>query len=83
MSTEDIIKRFVLEQNPSHNGHQEIGLDESLISNGLLDSMALLKLVLLMEEQFGVSVGDGELVPSNFETISQIKRFVETKRSAR
>jgi acyl carrier protein len=41
--------------------------------------MALLKLVTFIEEQFGVTVGDGDLVPDNLETINHIKAFVEMR----
>ena len=82
MSVEDTIKRFFLSEHLVGSGRTKIDLDESLISSGILDSMALLQLIVFIEEQFGVTVGDGELNPTNFETINQIKSFVEKKQQA-
>jgi acyl carrier protein len=52
---------------------------DSLISSGLLDSIGLLRLVLFLEERFGVKVADGDLVPENFETIERIASYVESR----
>ena len=53
--------------------------DESLLSSGILDSMTLIRLVAFLEDQFGLTVGDEELIPANFETLSRIKAFLEHK----
>jgi acyl carrier protein len=56
-----------------------LGPTDSLISSGVLDSIGLLRLVLFLEERFQVKVGDGDLVPGNFETIERIVSFVESR----
>jgi acyl carrier protein len=45
--------------------------------------MALLRLIVFIEEQFGLSVEDGELMPENFQSISLIKAYVESKQNGR
>lgn len=50
--------------------------DTSLLESGILDSLSLLKLVLFLEEQFGVAVGAEDLVPENFETINAICAYL-------
>jgi acyl carrier protein len=79
MSSETDIERLILEKLLPGKGRTSIQSDESLLKSGILDSLALLRLVVLLEQQFGVTVGDGELVPDNFETISQIKAFLDRK----
>ena len=59
-----------------------LGPTDSLISSGVLDSIGLLRLVLFLEERFQVKVGDGDLVPDNFETIERIVSFVESRSAA-
>jgi acyl carrier protein len=54
--------------------------DEPLL-DGLVDSTSMLRLVLFIEERFGVRVEDDELVPENFETIAKLAEFVEQKRA--
>ena len=54
--------------------------EASLISAGILDSLALLKLIIFVEERFEVKVFDGEVIPSNFETVAAIRSMIERKR---
>ena len=60
---------------------EKIAPDEDLISQGIIDSLAILKLVAFIERQFGVKVGDEDIAPENFQTLTSIKAFVEKKRS--
>ena len=50
-----------------------------LLESGIIDSLSLLKLVLFLEQKFGVVVGAEELVPENFQTVSTICSFLRTK----
>jgi acyl carrier protein len=79
METEAIITRFISDELLRGDGEVSLEPDSSLISTGILDSLALLKLLLFIEERFQVKVEDGEVNPSNFETINRIKAFVESK----
>ena len=80
MNTQDAIERFILDADATGKSRTKIDPDESLISNGILDSMALLQLVVFLEERFGITVEDGELIPDNFETINRMQAFMERKR---
>lgn len=53
--------------------------DDSLLEKGILDSIQIVKLTTFLEETFGITVGDDELVPENFETIASLARYVESK----
>jgi acyl carrier protein len=54
---------------------------EEPLLEGLVDSTAMLRLVLFIEERFGVHVEDDELVPENFETVRKLAEFVERKQA--
>jgi acyl carrier protein len=56
-----------------------IGYDESLISSGILDSLTLLQMIAYLEEEFGITIGDGDMDPANFETIRDMAAFVQSK----
>jgi acyl carrier protein len=83
MNTEAAIERFVIDELLYGGGPTKLEPDDELISSGLLDSMALLRLIVFIEEQFGLSVEDGELMPENFQSISLIKAYVESKQNGR
>lgn len=60
---------------------QSIGVDESLISSGVLDSVSWLQLVNFIEKQYGITVEDDELLPETFESVDAISQFVERKQA--
>ncbi len=76
------IEAFIREELLLGRGDDGISADESLISTGILDSLALLRLILFLEEEFGVTIEDGEVLPENFETISSMRSFLRKKRAA-
>lgn len=61
------------------------GLDRttSFIESGLIDSTGVLELVSFLEERFGISVADDDLVPENLDTLERVGRFVTRKQEAR
>ena len=50
---------------------------DSLIEQGLLDSLAMLRTVDFCEEHFGVHFDDSDLVPENFESVDALASLVE------
>jgi acyl carrier protein len=59
-------------------GATDVHLDDetSLLAAGVLDETGILELVLFVEETYGLTVDEGELGPSNFDTITSIATFV-------
>ena len=53
--------------------------DDRLLSNGILDSMGILEVVAFIEEEFHITVSDEELLPENFESLSELTTFVQSK----
>lgn len=49
--------------------------DENLIEAGL-DSMAIMRLVIFIEERFGVSLPDNEIEPENIQTIQALQQWI-------
>ena len=57
----------------------ELGECESLLGSGILDSTGVLELIAFLEQTYGVSFKDEELVAENFDSISKIAGFVSGK----
>lgn len=55
--------------------------DQSLDGARIVDSVRALELLLLVEEQFAITVENDEAVPANFDTVDGIVAFVERKRA--
>ena len=50
--------------------------DDSLLENGIIDSMGVMELVSFLEEAFGVRVADDDITEDNFGSVSAITRYV-------
>jgi methoxymalonate biosynthesis acyl carrier protein len=57
----------------------DIDSDCNLWTEGLLDSTAILELILWLESSFNISVENEELTPENFATMRNIEEFVSEK----
>ena len=60
------------------SGHQ-LADDKSFLENGIIDSTGVLELVAFLEEKFGISVADRELLPENLDSVQNAARFVARK----
>ncbi len=60
----------------SNNGYPD---ETSFLDEGIIDSMNVLELVAFVEENFGIAVEDHEIVPDNFDSVSRIATFVDTR----
>lgn len=53
--------------------------DTPLIASKILDSLSILKLVMFLEEQFGIEVDPEDVVPEHFETVDAICGLLRTQ----
>jgi acyl carrier protein len=53
--------------------------DTSLLENGVIDSLSLLRLVVFLEERFAIAVGDADLLPENFSSVNAICAYVRAR----
>jgi acyl carrier protein len=60
-------------------------LDEtvSLLETGVIDSTGVLELVAYIEETYGLSIDDDEIVPENLDSVENITAFVTRRLSLR
>ncbi|MGZ4664036.1 MAG: acyl carrier protein [Frankiaceae bacterium] len=59
----------------------DVADDASLIDEGVLDSIAVLEVVMFVEERLGVAVSDEEVLPEHFGSIDALTAFVERRRT--
>ena len=78
MDTEARIAKFVSEKlSVGQNG--DLSYDQSLLESGAIDSVGIFELVTFLENEFGITIGDEQIVPGNFETVNAIAAFVATQ----
>ncbi|MEU3186174.1 phosphopantetheine-binding protein [Streptomyces sp. NPDC006923] len=76
MSHVGTIKQFVIEEFLPDVSAQELADDHDLLSDGVIDSLGVLKLIAWVEDRFGVAIGDADLDPNNFRSVAAIDAFV-------
>ena len=63
-------------------GDKQIGDTDSLLDHGIIDSTAILELVLFLEETYGITVEDSELTPDNLDSIVNVSNYLRRKLNA-
>jgi acyl carrier protein len=61
------------------NGH--LADEDSLLEKGIIDSTGVLELIGFIENTYQIKFDDSDLTPENLDSISNLVRFVERKRS--
>ena len=79
-SLRERIQKFILENYLFTSDRSALGLDDSLLGRGIVDSTGMLEIIMFIEEQLGVTVKDEEMIPENLDSVSRIAAFVESKR---
>ncbi|HEY3139541.1 MAG TPA: acyl carrier protein [Acidimicrobiales bacterium] len=53
--------------------------DESLLDSGIVDSTGVMEVVTFLEESFGISIDDEELIADNLDSVDRLSGFVHRK----
>lgn len=56
--------------------------EQPLVSSGLIDSVATLRLVLFLEEKFGIFIDTSDIADGQLDTLCSIEALVGSKRAA-
>jgi acyl carrier protein len=75
----DRVKRFILEEFLPGEDPNELTDDTPLMTTGILDSLATLKLVTFLEQEFDITVEAHEADAENLNTLELITALVHRK----
>ncbi len=84
MNPEDIkstVKTFILGEYLPGEDPAALTDTTPLVTTGILDSIAVLKVVTFLENQFDIVIQPHEAVVENLNTLSDIERFVVSKKA--
>jgi acyl carrier protein len=76
----DAVKTFILDQFLPGEDPDELTDDTPLMTTGILDSLATLKLVTFLEEKFDIAVEAHEADAENLNTLELITNLVSRKK---
>jgi acyl carrier protein len=74
------VKSFIMSEFLPGEDPAQLTSTTPLISTGILDSLATLKLVAFLEQQFSVVIEAHEADSENLETLERISSLVRSKR---
>ena len=85
MATQPIPQQEPLEQQLVHHVSERLletqpgfGADSNLYDSGL-DSMAIMQFLILIEEEYGVVLPEGELTRQNFSTVRSVAGLIRAR----
>ena len=81
-STDTLIREFILREFLEGEDPSELTDETPLMSSGILNSLATLKLVSFLEERFGISIAPHETDEEYLGTIAAITALVQEKLGA-
>jgi methoxymalonate biosynthesis acyl carrier protein len=62
-----------------HIGGRVIGDDEQIFASGFVNSMFAMQIILFLEKNFQIAIGDEDLELNNFQTINAMVALIERK----
>ncbi|MFX0204245.1 MAG: acyl carrier protein [Candidatus Hodarchaeota archaeon] len=82
MTIKEGLTEFILEELATDHEMESLEENAPLLEFGIIDSLAIMKLLAFIEEEFKLKVLDEELIPENFETIASILKLIEKKQTS-
>lgn len=80
MTTQSILAEFI-EKELAKGRKSHIDYEEDLLSEGIIDSLGILQLVAFIEDKFGIHIEDEDVVLENFQSISALTNYLETRKA--
>jgi D-alanine--poly(phosphoribitol) ligase subunit 2 len=65
--------------------HPDFDFDNAcdFVEEGLLDSLDIVALVPMIEEEFDIEIPGAQVIPDNFQNLRTLQNFIESRRAQR
>jgi acyl carrier protein len=80
LESKDRIREFIIRTFLFGSKDSRLADGDSFLETGIIDSTGMLELVSFIESEFGIEVGDTELIPENLDSIERLAAFIEKKK---
>jgi acyl carrier protein len=77
----DSVRTFLVREFFRDESEDSLSLDQPLVTSGLLDSVATLKLVLFLEKQFDLEIDSMDIVNGKLDTLKSIETLIAAKQA--
>ena len=80
MSVEGNVRGYILENFLFTDASSSVLADsDSFLDKGIIDSTGILEVIYFLEDEFGISVEDDEMIPENLDSVANIAAFINRK----
>jgi acyl carrier protein len=79
MTIVEQVREYVAENLMVSDNGYSLEDDTSFLEEGIVDSTGVLEMVMFVEEAFGIEVDDQDIVPDNFDSVSKLVAYVQSK----
>ncbi len=73
------IRNFIIENFLFGEDDGTLQEETSFLENGIIDSTGILEVISFIEESYGISIDDSEMLPENLDSLNNIQRFLSGK----
>lgn len=74
------LREFIVDNFLFGDRSKPLNGEDSFLEMGIVDSTGVVHLVSFIEETFGVTVQDEEIIPDNLDTIRNLVGFIQRKK---
>jgi acyl carrier protein len=76
------VRGYILENFLFTDDVSAIGLDDSLLEAGIVDSTGMMEIITFLEADLGVQVADEDMTPENLDSVNRLVKYVLKRRAA-
>ncbi|WP_339704486.1 acyl carrier protein [uncultured Kriegella sp.] len=77
---EQILKDFIREQLANGTLEEEIDIEDDLLGSGIVDSLGITRLILFIENEFGIKIPPEDMLIENFMTVGHILDYLSRRK---
>ena len=74
MDAKELLRRYISQQ--ILDGRENLDVEENLLTSGMIDSHGIMRLLVYIEETFGLQVPPIDITLENFRTITLIADYI-------
>lgn len=75
------IRNYILENILFTDDESALVDGDSFLAKGMIDSTGVLEIMYFVEEAFGITVDDEEMLPENLDSVDSLVSFVNRKQA--
>lgn len=79
MSVKEKVRAYILENYLFSDDQSALADEDSFLDKGIIDSTGILEVIYFLEDDFGISVEDDEMLPENLDSVNNLIAYIEKK----